>query len=217
MSTRILLATIFATTFVQIHLSHAVESQFGIAPQNSSLVVDETFDGPLDDKWHVNTGTWKVVDGVLRANESAADNHAAAARRSVETDNAVYQLRFKISGQTKAFHFGFDPAKGELDKKGHLFSVIVTPAGWRIMKHVDKSRPQEDPNEVLASSDESVESDRWHELRVTTWGPYVTATVDETQLKASHPTFGVKKPTLVFRCSGEGVEIDDVKVWNQRK
>ncbi|QEG00566.1 hypothetical protein Mal15_46370 [Stieleria maiorica] len=217
MPIRTLLAAFLIATLVSIQSIHAVESQFGIAPQNSQLVVDETFDEPLDKKWHVNTGTWKVVDGVLQASEVAADNHAAAARRTVQTDNAVYQLRFKISDGTKAFHFGFDPAKGELDKKGHLFSVIVTPTGWRIMKHVDKNRRQEDPNEVLASSDVAVQTGKWHELRVTTWQNYVTATIDQTELKASHPTFGVKKPTLVFRCAGEGVEIDDVKVWSQRR
>ena len=217
MSTRTLLAALFAIVIGPNELLHAAESQFDVAPQNSDLVVDQTFDGPLGDKWHVNTGSWKVVDGVLQAKELPADKHAAAARYTAQTDNAVYQLRFKISDDTKALHFGFDPAKGELDKKGHLFSVIVSPTGWRILKHVDKNRPQEDPNQVLASSDAAVQTDQWHELRLTTWGPYVTATLDQTQLKASHPTFGVKKPTLVFRCSGAGAQIDDVKVWNQSK
>ncbi|WP_145385544.1 hypothetical protein [Stieleria neptunia] len=217
MTTRTLLAALLALALVHSKPAHAVESQFDVAPQNSDLVVDQSFDGPLGDRWHINTGAWKVVDGVLQGNEVSADKHAAAARYTVQTDNAVYQLRFKLSDGTKAFHFGFDPAKGELDKKGHLFSVIVTPTGWRIMKHVDKNRRQEDPNEVLASSDAAVQADQWHELRLTTWGPYVTATLDQTQLKTTHPTFGVKKPTLVFRCAGEGVQIDDVKVWNQVK
>ncbi|QDV84087.1 hypothetical protein [Planctomycetes bacterium TBK1r] len=217
MSTARLLAALLAIAIGPTELLHAAEPPFDVAPQNSDLVVDQTFDGPLGDKWHINTGSWTVADGVLQAKELPADKHAAAARYTVQTDNAVYQLGFKISDGTKAFHFGFDPAKGELDKKGHLFSVIVSPTGWRIMKHVDKNRPQEDPNEVLASSDTAVETDRWHRMRVTTWGPYVTATLDQTQLKASHPTFGVKKPTLVFRCAGDGVQIDDVKVWNQRK
>ncbi|MCS7467109.1 hypothetical protein NZK35_10695 [Stieleria sp. ICT_E10.1] len=217
MTTRTLLAVLLALPLVQTESIYAAESAFDVAPQNSDLVVEQTFDGPLGDKWHINTGSWKVADGVLQATELPADKHAAAARYTAQTDNAVYQLRFKLSDGTKAFHFGFDPAKGELDKKGHLFSVIVTPAGWRIMKHVDKNRPQEDPNEVLASSDTAVETDQWHQLRLTTWGPYVTATLDQTQFKASHPTFAVKKPTLVFRCSGDGVQIDDVKVWNQRK
>lgn len=33
-------------------------------------------------------------------------------------------------------------------------------------------------------------------------------------LKASHPTFHVATPTLVFRCIGDGIEVDDIKVRN---
>lgn len=45
---------------------------------------------------------------------------------------------------------------------------------------------------------------------------YVTATLGQQHtLKASHASFGVNKATLVFRCSGEGIQIDDVKVWRQ--
>jgi hypothetical protein len=114
----------------------------------------------------------------------------------------------------KTFHFGFDPAKGELDKKGHLFSIVVTSTGWKILKHVDKARPKEDPNEVLAQEQTDFETGEWYSLRVTTWGPYVKARIEEkAMLEASHPSFAVKKPTLVFRCIGDGVEIDDVKVW----
>ncbi|WP_372719997.1 hypothetical protein [Novipirellula sp.] len=188
-------------------------------PANSELVVDQTFDSDsLDSKWHINTGNWAVKDGVLKVSEVASDKHAAAARFPVETNNAVYQLRFRLLGDAKAFHFGFDPAPGELDKKGHLFSVIVTPSAWKIMKHVDKKNPKQDPNEVLANESMSFEKDRWYTLRLTTWETYVTATIDgDGTLKASHPTFGVKKPTLVFRCQGDGVEVDDIKVWRQVK
>ncbi|MEL6106351.1 MAG: hypothetical protein AAFU85_09955 [Planctomycetota bacterium] len=188
------------------------------APANSELVVDEAFDngGELAKPWSINTGKWIKQDGVLRAAEVESDNHSAAARRVIETSNAVYQLRFRFVEDGKVFHFGFDPARGELKKRGHLFSVVVSPNGWRILKHVDKDRPKEAPNEVLARGKTTFEKGTWHSLRVTTWGPYVTAKVDgKDTLKASDPTFGVKKPTLVFRCIGDGVEIDDVKVWKQ--
>lgn len=186
-------------------------------PANSVLAMDEAFEGQkLAPDWHVNTGSWKVVDGVLQAAELPADQHAAAARRTLVTGDAVYQLRFRFVGEGKAFHFGFDPAKGELKKKGHLFSVIVTPKNWKMMKHVDKNNRQADPNEVLALAGDQFESGKWYTLKVTTWQTYVTATIDgQSTLKASHPTFGVKKPTLVFRCIGDGIEVDDIKVWKR--
>ena len=102
--------------------------------------------------WHVNTGEWKIVDGVLRVKEIKADKHSAAARRAIVTQDAVYEFRFRFVSEGKGFHFGFDPAPGELKKKGHLFSVIVAPDSWRIIKHIDKAKPKEDPNEILATA-----------------------------------------------------------------
>ncbi len=187
----------------------------GEPPANSTLAVNEAFDGAaLGEAWHVNTGEWKVEDGVLKAREIPEDKHSAAARRSVMTGNAVYEFRFRLTGEGKGFHFGFDPAPGELDKKGHLFSVMVSPTDWKVMKHVDKAKPKEDPNEILAQQKTEFVRGEWYSLRVTTWETHVTAAIDGKEtFKVSHPTFGVKKPTLVFRCLGDGMEVDDIKVW----
>ncbi len=189
-----------------------------LPPANSELVVEETFDDPnLEKPWHLNTGKWVVADGMMRGSEVKADKHSAALRYVVETENAAYQLRFRLVGESPTFHFGFDPKRGEIDKKGHLFSVIVSGDKWQIMKHVDKARPNEDPNETLATEKLSFQKDKWYTLRITTWGNFVTAKIDgEHVLKASHNTFSVKKPTLVFRCIGDGVEIDDLRVWRQK-
>lgn len=196
-------------------ISHAADEP----PANSELVVEETFeDAELSKAWRVNTGKWVAVDGVLRASEIKADKHSAAARHLIETQNAVYQFRFRLINDSPTLHFGFDPKRGELKKKGHLFSIVISGDQWKILKHVDKAKPKEDPNQILASEKTTFTKDRWYTLRVTTWGPYVTARVDDDrELKASHPTFSVKKPTLVFRCIGDGIEIDDLRVWREQK
>tara|TARA_R110002049_G_scaffold4601_6_gene32870 strand:+ start:56048 stop:56689 length:642 start_codon:yes stop_codon:yes gene_type:complete len=187
-------------------------------PANSRLALEESFDrDELGKGWNSTTGQWKIVDGVLRGSEIAEEKHAAATRRVLVTENAVYQMKFRLIDGAKMFHFGFDPARGELDKKGHLFSVIITPTSWSVMKHVDKNRREEDPNETLAESETEFNVGQWYTLKVTTWENTVTARVEGKEpLKVSHPTFGVKKPTLVFRCGGNGVEIDDIKVWTQK-
>ena len=187
-------------------------------PANSKLVVDETFENEeLGKGWATQTGSWTVVDGALRGAEIKDDNHVAAARRVTETGDAVYELKFRFAEGAKAFHFGFDPKRGELDKHGHLFSVIVTPANWKILKHIDKDKPKEDPNEVLATADVGFDYNQWYTLRVVTWGTTVKATIEgRGSLEAMHPTFSVKKPTLVFRVSGNGVEFDDIKVWSSK-
>lgn len=215
MTTKALLSSfgfiLFASTFAWAN---------GTAPANSELVVDEPFDSgdTLSDQWHINTGQWSVQNGVLRASEIKSEKHSAAARRKIVTENAVYELRFRFVDGGSAFHFGFDPAKGELDKKGHLFSVVVTPGSWKILKHVDKSKPKEAPNENLALQKTEFKTDQWYTLRLTTWETFVTASIEGKEtLKASDPSFSVKKPTLVFRCTGDGVEVDDVLVWSQIK
>jgi len=186
--------------------------------QLKMLLTDDFDRAELGKGWHINTGSWKIVDGVLRVKEIKADKHSAAARRAIVTQDAVYELRFRFVDEGKGFHFGFDPAKGELKKKGHLFSVIVTPAGWRLMKHIDKARPKEDPNKVLATASATFKKGEWYSLRVKSLGDDVTASIKGVgELKGSHPTFHVKKPTLVFRCIGDGVEIDDIKVQQLSK
>ncbi len=188
----------------------------GSAAQQEKLLVDENFSNAeaLSSQWNATTGDWQVVDGVLRAKEIEAQQHSAAARRIVATDDAIYQLRFRFVNSGEALHFGFDPAPGQLKKRGHLFSIVVTPTQWQILKHIDKNRPQEQPNEILAERKSSIEIGKWYQLRVVTQGKQVTATIEgQESLQVSHDTFEVKKPTLVFRCFGDGVEIDDLKVW----
>ena len=200
-----------AASFAPVGVGFAKEA----GDQNGALVLEDSFErAELGDRWSVNTGSWEIVEGVLQAKEIPADEHSAAARLKVETTDAVYELRFRFIGEEgKAFHFGFDPAPGELDKKGHLFSVMITPASWKVMKHVDKAKPKEDPNETIAEAPRTFAVNQWYTLKVTTTGTEVTATIDgEDELYGSHASFGVKKPTLVFRCVGDGVEIDDVKV-----
>lgn len=191
----------------------------GDPPANSDVALTDTFDRKDPGKgWNSTTGEWKIVDGVLRGKEIASEKHSAATRRVLSTSNAVYDLKFRFINKGTSFHFGFDPAKGELKKKGHLFSVIVTPKLWKVMKHVDKNRREEDPNKVLAEKKTEFKTGQWYSLRVTTWGKSVTAKITGKEpLKATHETFGVKKPTLVFRCIGDGVEIDDIKVWTLAK
>jgi hypothetical protein len=208
------------STSAGLALILALAPGFAVAfdpPANSTLVVEESFDQTgeeLGKGWTVQNGTWIPRGGILEAREVEADNHAASARKVVETGNAVYQVKFRLNEGSGGFHLGFDPKRGSLDKKGHLFSVMIQPNRWRIMKHLDKNRPEEDPNEVIAQSAHSFEIGKWYTLRVTTWGTTVKAMVDDLEpLSGSHPTFGVPKPTVVFRAIASGVDLDDLKVW----
>ena len=184
------------------------------------MLSDDFSGAELGKGWRTQTGEWKAVDGVMRSKQIPADNHSAAARHLLPMQDGIYQMRFRLVDEGTSFHFGFDPAHGELKKRGHLLSVIVSKAKVTLMKHIDKDKPKEDPNEVLATAAHQFEAGKWHTLLVEKKGDDVVAQIlpdgESTKpivLKATHPTFHVKTPTLVFRCLGDGVEIDDLKAW----
>lgn len=180
------------------------------------LLLEEKFDASsLPSGWTKNTGELAVHDGALRARELASDKHVAAFRKPLPIQDCLIQVDVKLDGPT-TFHLGFDPAKGELKKKGHLFSVIITPEAWTLTEHVDKADPTS-KNKVLARAAEKFPRGEWFTLVLEVKGDDVVARVAGKQpLRASAKDFHVKKPGLVFRVGGKGTHagsIDNVKVW----
>ena len=183
-----------------------------VSAEEPGVIADDFNRAELGRKWHINNGEWRIVGGALRIRELKADKHSASGRWLVPSQDADYSLRFRLKEDCRTFHVGFDPARGELKKKGHLYSVIITPTTWRIMKHVDKSNPKKDPNEVLASARATFKKGCWYTLKIRGKGNEVSASIETIgELRAFHPTFHVRKPTIVFRCVGDYVEIDDVQ------
>lgn len=181
-----------------------------------ALLLEEKFDGKEVPKgWNRNTGKLTVADGVLKASEVAADMHAAAFRRPLPLQDAAILVKFRFEG-AKMFHVGFDPAPGELKKKGHLFSVILTATGWNITEHNDKDDPTS-TNKALAKAAATFEQGRWYELLLEVKGDNVLAQIGGLEpLRATSKDFHVKKPGLVFRTGGKDtdeVQIDEVRVW----
>ena len=111
---------------------------------------------------------------------------------------------------------GFDPAPGELKKKGHLLSVTVTPTAWNIIEHLDKADPKS-KNVTHATAKAALEKGKWYTLLLESKGDNVVAQISgQEPLKATSKDFHIKKPGLVFRVAGKGggeVQIDNVKVW----
>lgn len=193
----------------------------GAAPEptlgkQGKLLLEENFEAAaLPKGWTKNTGTLAVAGGVLHASQLAKDNHVAAFRKALPLQDCAIQLDFKFAGAT-TFNLGFDPAPGELKKKGHLFSVVITQSGWTLTEHVDKADPQS-KNVAHAKAATTFAQGEWFTLLLEVKGDDVVVRVDGKEpLRAKAKDFHVKKPGLVFRVGGKDGQdmlVDNVKVW----
>lgn len=179
-------------------------------------LLEEKFESTTVPKgWTANTGSLTIAEGALRASERAADKHIGAFRHRLPVQNCAVQLDFRFEGG-RIFNLGFDPAPGELTKKGHLFSVVVTPTNWNITEHNDKADPASKAKQ-LAAAKIKLETGKWYTLLLETKGDDVVAQISGMEpLRASSKDFHVKKPGLVFRMGGkdeDAVSFDNVRVW----
>jgi len=180
------------------------------------LLVDETFEKPESLKtWTHTVGDAQLEKGALRVAERSQDKHAGAFRLAVPVSDCAVQVDFRFDG-ANFVHLGFDPSPGELKKKGHLFSIVITPAKWLILEHGDKNdaKPK---NQLLAESSTPFEQGKWYTLLLEVKGDDVVAQITgKSSLKGSSPDFHCKKPGLVLRVGGDddkSASIDHVKVW----
>lgn len=187
-------------------------------PANSKVALQDSFDRTeLPDHWKILKGQWKIANGALVGIEHPKDKQAAVIRHKAETGNAVYEFKFMLSETTESFEFGFDQANDDETSNGFLFSLKITPDAWSLLKHNDESLSEDSDPQVISKQKKTFAMDRWYGARITTWGPYVNAKIDNgSTLTGSAPTFATKKPAIVFRSSGGPVEIDEIQVWTQR-
>jgi hypothetical protein len=190
-----------------------------LAPQigtKGKLLLEEKFDGPAVPKgWVANTGALVIQDGALRTSEKAADKHIGAFRYRLPVQDCAVQVDFRFDGG-RIFNLGFDPAPGELKKKGHLFSVTVSPAQWTIIEHNDKADAAS-KTKAHATAKTTFEPGKWYTLLLESKGDSVVAQITGKEpLRATSKDFHVKKPGLVFRMGGkdtDAITFDNVKVW----
>jgi hypothetical protein len=180
------------------------------------LLLEENFDGgTLPEGWTVKAGKLRVADGTLRASQSREAGSLGLFSREQPLQDAVIQIDFKFDG-ARGINVSANPAPGELTKRGHLYSVMISPRMWNITEHNDKS-DRKSLSKALASARESFEQGKWYTLLIENKGTDVVAHVTgKAPLRASSPDFKVKKPGLEFRVAGrdnEEVSFDNLQVW----
>jgi hypothetical protein len=208
------------TTLLALSLAFTLSAAAADLPPQlgafGAKVLDETFSGagvPKD--WNASTGTLRVVDGALLAAEKSSDMHIGAFRYRLPLQDCAVQLNLRL-GEARIIHLGFDPAPGELKKKGHLFSVVITKTGWSLIEHNDKSNPASKTT-THAKAESPFDGATTYTLLLESKGNDVVAQIaGKDPLRATAPDFHAKKPGLVFRIGGkDGQEatFDNVRVW----
>lgn len=186
----------------------------GVAAEPTAVARFDGSERPAN--WRVNFGHWEPENGVLVARELDQDKHAAASRWQIPLTDGVVKLKLRFAG-AQGFHIGFDPAPGQLDKQGHLYSLVLTPSQAQLKKHRDKAQA-DSKDETLATAGYPAMDRQWLNVELRTTGDTVQATIVRAsggvgaKLEASDPSFHVAKPAVVFRALGGDVQIDDVEV-----
>ena len=186
----------------------AVNSLCGAEPKTHTA----SFEQGRPAEWKVNVGHWETTAGVLVARELDKEMHAGASRWFVPLRDGTVKLKFQFAG-AKGFHVGFDPASGQLAKKGHLYSVVVTPGQAILKKHKDKADEKSKDETLATGSSTRLAEKEWISLELQTVGDRVTARIgDDIKLEVADPSFHVAKPGVVFRVLGGDLKLDDVQV-----
>lgn len=182
--------------------------------ENGKLLMAFDFNqGRLGKEFVVKRGEWKVADGVLGAKEIEAEHHAASCHLMQATQDAIFEFKFKSSSQDISINVGFDPAKGELEKNGHIHAVTIKSDWVQMTMAGDKKKPKENPAARLGKANVNLNKDTWYQVRLINQGDECHVSIDgQTLIVGKHPEIAVKKPAIIFRAFGEGVSIDDIQI-----
>ncbi len=180
------------------------------------LLLEEKFDGTtLPTGWNIKAGGLRVEAGTLHASQDRQAGRLGLFNCEVPMQDAVIQIDFKFDG-CRGLNVSVNPSPGEVDKKGHLYSVMITPAMWNITEHNNKA-DRASQSVALSSAREVFEQGKWYTLLVENKGDEVIARIEGKQpLRASSKDFRAKKPGIEFRVLGrdnEEVSFDNLRVW----
>ena len=175
--------------------------------RGKELLADDFAKPELDPRWKPAKGKWEVKEGVLRGTEVAADMHAATVRTDLPHGDAVYQFDFRFEPGGKAVHLSLNGAPG------HIGRVTITPGGFQLRKDASKKDPA-DKGVVLDSCKMTFEPGKWYTMVVEVSGPEMLARVDDRHYAlGGDAKLATAKTNFGFPASGDGVSLDNVKVW----
>src|SRR5262245_50480306 len=100
-----------------------------------TLLLAEKFAGnELPKGWSTKSGSLRVVDGTLRAGQTKEGGRLGLFSCEQPMQDFAIQIDFKFDG-ARGINISVNPSSGELRKKGHLYSIMITRSMWNITEH----------------------------------------------------------------------------------
>ncbi|HEX3872302.1 MAG TPA: hypothetical protein VHV77_17775 [Pirellulales bacterium] len=187
-----------------------------IAAENNKpgfrTILSQDFATSADSAWHLNHGTWKIVDRAWQATEDPSEKHPAAARYRVgeEFTDAVFEFDFRFDG-AKAISLSIN------DLSRHLCHFRAKPMAVQVLKD-DSDAEGPDKSEVLASVKANLAPGEWHHARVVIEGDTMRAEVStipgESRVEAvgKHKLIAAAKENFALVVSGETASFRNLRV-----
>ncbi len=172
---------------------------------SKDVVVDNFRSINLDPAWKISKGKWEVTDGALKGSELSEDKHNAVVRRSLGIRNGTIAVSIKLDG-AKAAHISVN------QKGGHLFRLVLTPAGVSLQKDKPNATSEEKPL-TLAKVQTPIAPGVWHTVVIVMKGATVSALVDgRWKLEGENEKLAVEKLDFGFPVSGVSASFSKLSV-----
>ncbi|MCM8535628.1 MAG: hypothetical protein NE334_06810 [Lentisphaeraceae bacterium] len=179
------------------------------------LIFETSFDQDLPKKISkVKYGWWKIENGVLKGKELKENKHMAAWELTQVMHNPIIEFKFRLVGDGKNLSFLVNVKKGALGSRvGHLWWLSAFSENMNFVKSGDKKNPKKDPKKVLMRKPYKTASNKWYAVKIVNVGDKVAISIDGQELSGEDEIFKAVKDKFLVRCNGDGLEIDDLKIW----
>ncbi|MGV3660848.1 MAG: sulfatase family protein [Prosthecobacter sp.] len=157
-----------------------------LEPLAGTPVVEADFKSMPPKPWTALQGEWKVRDDAIWGAQLKNQKNGSTLRGPLPITDGV--LEYDLNLHTAGRHsLRIATAGGK-----HSFRVVVSSAQIEIAKNPDQGEEQ---NKVVPLAREKLRLDTkaWHTLRITFAGDQITAQINGTTVKGTHPVIGEAK------------------------
>jgi hypothetical protein len=205
------------------HATHAA------ADRGAQIFSDDFERTEIGERWKVSVNAFRIVDGVLRAQQMRKEHGAVGAIEAPMRDGVV-EFRFRFEGAA-SIHAVWDDKGFTGSHAGHLCRVAITPRQIRLgddregamrpeilAMRKDPARKAEMEKLLVgrgAAFPAKIEQGRWYRLQAEIAGEELRVCLDDVPV-GSLKSPGIAHPTKThfhFTVSGKEAFFDDVRVW----